>query len=147
MKTAGVHYLADPLPSTSDLAPDQRKLILGGEVCMWGEHIDPHTIDSRIWPRTAAIAERFWSPENVRDVDDMYRRLIPVSIELEGLGLTHVVSEDAALRNLTGTDNVDAVRTIASVLEPVSFSDRAETQRTDQLTALDRSEERRVGKE
>jgi hexosaminidase len=137
MKPAGVHYLADPLPSNSDLTPDQRKLILGGEVCMWAEHIDPHTIDSRIWPRTAAIAERFWSPENLRDVDDMYRRLIPVSIELEGLGLTHIESEDAGLRELTGTDNIDALRTVASVLEPVSFSDRARTQRTDQLTALD----------
>ncbi|WP_085940638.1 family 20 glycosylhydrolase [Granulicella tundricola] len=28
---------------------------------MWAEHLSPRTIDSRIWPRTAAIAERFWS--------------------------------------------------------------------------------------
>ena len=138
MKPASVHYLADPLPSTSDLTPDQRALILGGEVCMWGEHIFPGTIDSRIWPRTAAIAERFWSPENVRDVDDMYHRLIPISVELESLGLTHIQSEDAALRELTGTENIDALRTFASVVEPVSFSERSETQRTSQLTALDR---------
>ena len=39
MKDAGVHYLADPLPSSADLTADQRKLILGGEVCMWGEHV------------------------------------------------------------------------------------------------------------
>jgi hexosaminidase len=137
MKPASEHYLADPLPSSSDLAPDERKLILGGEICMWAEHIDGHTIDSRIWPRAAAIAERFWSPENLRDVDDMYRRLIPVSIELEGLGLTHLQSEDAGLRELAGVENIDALRTIASVLEPVRFSDRAQTQKTDQLTPLD----------
>jgi hexosaminidase len=137
MKTASVHYLADPLPSSSDLTPDERKLILGGEICMWAEHIDHRTIDSRIWPRTAAIAERFWSPENIRDVDDMYRRLVPISIELESLGLTHIQSEDAGLRELAGTENIDALRTVASVLEPVSFSERSHGQHTDQLTPLD----------
>lgn len=137
MRPAGVHYLADPLPSSSDLTPDERKLILGGEVCMWAEHLYARTIDSRIWPRTAAIAERFWSPENVRDVDDMYRRLAPVSLELESLGLTHLESEDAGLRALAGTEQIDALRTFASAFEPVSFSDRAHTQHTDQLTALD----------
>lgn len=137
MKTAGVHYLADPLPSSSNLTPDERKLILGGEVCAWGEHINSRTIDSRIWPRTAAIAERFWSPEDLRDVDDMYRRLVPVSIELEGLGLTHLQSEDVGLRELAGAENIDALRTIASALEPVSFGDRAKKQNTDQLTPLD----------
>lgn len=137
MKPASEHYLADPLPSSSDLSAEERKRILGGEVCMWGEHIDARTIDSRIWPRTAAIAERFWSPEGVRDVDDMYRRLGAVSIELEGLGLTHLQSEDAGLRDLAGTESIDALRTVASVLEPVSFGDRFKAQHTDQLTPLD----------
>ncbi len=137
MRPAGVHYLADPLPSSSDLTPDEHKLILGGEVCMWGEHLHARTIDSRIWPRTAAIAERFWSPENVRDVDDMYRRLIPVSIELESLGLTHLESEDAGLRELAGTEHIEALRTFASAFEPVSFGERSQAQHTDQLTALD----------
>lgn len=137
MKPASVHYLADPLPSTSDLSAEERKLILGGEICMWAEHIDARTIDSRIWPRAAVIAERFWSQENVRDTDDMYRRLTPVSIELESVGLTHLQAEDAGLRALAGTEQIDALRTVASVLEPVSFGERAHTQHTDQLTALD----------
>jgi hexosaminidase len=137
MKPASVMYLSDPLPSTSDLTEDQQKLILGGEICMWAEHIDARTIDSRIWPRAAAIAERFWSPEKVRDVDDMYNRLAYVSLELEGLGLTHIEAEAAALRDLAGSENIDALRTLASAVEPVSFSERAQTQRTDQLTALD----------
>jgi len=136
MKPASEHYLADPLPSSSDLTPDERKLILGGEVCMWAEHIDERTIDSRIWPRTAAIAERLWSPEGVRDVDDMYRRLSPISIELESLGLTHLRQRDAGLRELAGTENIEGLRTLASVLEPVSFSSRSHAQHTDQLTPL-----------
>jgi hexosaminidase len=137
MRPASAHYLADPLPSSSDLTPDQRKLILGGEVCMWSEHLYARTIDSRIWPRTAAIAERFWSPENVRDIDDLYRRLETISIELESLGLTHLQSGDAALREFAGTERIDALRTFSSALEPVSFGERAHVQHTDQLTALD----------
>lgn len=55
---------------------------------MWGEVITPETIDSRIWPRTAAIAERFWSPKTVVDPEDMYRRLAVVNDELEELGIS-----------------------------------------------------------
>jgi hexosaminidase len=136
MKSAKEHYLSDPLPSSSDLTPEQRKLVLGGEVCMWGEHINARSIDSRIWPRTAAIAERFWSPESVNNVDDMYRRLETESIRLEGLGLTHLSHEAAALRELAGTDNIDALRLFSSVLEPVSFGERYHQQHTSQLTPL-----------
>lgn len=138
MRSAGQHYLADPLPSTADLTPEQRKLILGGEVCMWAEQLNDRTLDSRVWPRTAAIAERFWSPEQVRDVDDMYRRLDAISIQLEGLGLRHLSQEDVGLRQLAGTEKIDALRVFASVLEPVSFSDRYKEQKTSQTTVLDR---------
>ena len=138
MRSAGQHYLADPLPSTADLTPAQRELILGGEVCMWAEQVNERTIDSRVWPRTAAIAERFWSPEQVRDVDDMYRRLDTVSVDLESLGLHHLSQEGTGLRELAGTESIDDLRTFASVLEPVSFSDRYQQQKTSQLTLLDR---------
>lgn len=138
MRSAGDHYLADPAPSSSDLTAEQRKHILGGEVCMWGEHVYARTIDSRIWPRTAAIAERFWSAENVRDLDDMYRRLDPLSVELESVGLTHLQSEDAGLRELAATQDIAALRTFASAFEPVSFSERYQQQHTNQLTSLDR---------
>ena len=90
MKPAGQMYLADPVPADTALTPAQQKLILGGEVTMWAEQVEPRTVDSRIWPRTAAIAERFWSAQDVRDVDSLYQRLEPVSVELEGLGLRHL---------------------------------------------------------
>lgn len=137
MKPAGVHYLADPLPANSPLTPEQRKLVLGGEVCMWGEQLHGDTIDSRVWPRTAAIAERFWSPENVTDVDDMYRRLDVVSIQLEALGLHHLSQEGASLRELAGTQNIDQLRIFASAFEPVSFGERYQQQKTSQHTVLD----------
>ncbi len=138
MQPAGKHYLVDPDPASAPLTPGQRKLILGGEVAMWAEQLDQHTIDSRIWPRTAAIAERFWSPESITNVDDMYRRLDKVSVDLELPGLHHLDQEEAQLRNLAGTQHIDALRTFAAVLEPVSFSDRYDEQHTSQLTVLDR---------
>lgn len=137
MRSAKDHYLADPLPSSSDLTPEQRKFVLGGEVCMWSEQLNQNSIDSRIWPRTAAIAERFWSPESIVDVDDMYRRLAVESIRLESIGLTHLSHQDSALRILAGTQNIDALRTFASILEPVSFGERYQQQHTSQLTPLD----------
>ena len=136
MKPAGVMYLADPLPANTALMTAQQKLILGGEMTMWAEQLDEHTIDSRIWPRAAAIAERFWSAQNVTDVDDMYRRLGAVSVRLEGLGLRHLSSEDAGLRDLAGSEDLGALRVFASAFEPVSFSDRYQQQRTSQLTPL-----------
>jgi hexosaminidase len=138
MKPASTHYLADPLPSGSSLTQEQRKLVLGGEICMWGEQLNEHTIDSRVWPRTAAIAERFWSPENITDVDDMYRRLTVVSVQLEGLGLHHLSQEDASLRSLAGSQNIDQLRIFASAFEPVSFGERYHQQKTSQLTVLNR---------
>ena len=138
MQSAREYYLVDPLPSSAPLTPAQRKLVLGGEICMFGEHVYARTIDSRIWPRTAAIAERFWSPEQVTDVDDMYRRLDVVSVQLEALGLHHLSQEDAGLRELAGTERIDALRVFASVLEPVSFHERYDQQKTSQLTVLNR---------
>ncbi len=139
MKPAGVPYLADPIPSDTTLTAEQQKLILGGEVAMWAEQLDQRTIDSRIWPRTAAIAERFWSTQGVRDVDDMYRRLRPVSLELEMVGTRQLTSEGAGLRLLAGTDDPEAMSSMwwfAEAFEPVSFGERYQQQHTSQLTPL-----------
>ena len=136
MRPAGVHYLVDPIPANTTLSPAQQKLILGGEVAMWSEQLDAHTIDSRIWPRTAAIAERFWSSQSATDVNDMYRRLEPVSIALESLGLHHITAETASLRELAGSERIDALQVFAQAFEPVSFGERYQQQHTSQLTPL-----------
>jgi hexosaminidase len=138
MKTNEAHYLADPIPADTTLAPEQQKLILGGEVCMWAEQLNEYTIDSRIWPRTAVMAERFWSPQSDRDVVSMYRRLPRISIELEQAGLKHMTGPAMMRRSISGEVNPTALTTLAGVLEPVSFGERSETQHTDGHTPLDR---------
>ena len=136
MHSAETHYLADPIPANTDLTKEQQSLILGGEVCMWGEQIAASTIDSRIWPRTAAIAERFWSPSTVRDVPDMYRRLDEVTLRLDALGLQHISGPQRLRRELAGTEDPRRLNLLLNALEPVSFGERYTLQHTDQLTPL-----------
>src|SRR5207342_942427 len=112
METAARHYAVDPLPANSGLTDAEAAHILGGEATMWGEWVSPETIDSRIWPRTAAIAERLWSPRSVTDVDDMYRRLAVVSRQLEELGLAHEKNYPMILRRLVNSDNIGPLRSL-----------------------------------
>src|ERR1700730_9536433 len=119
MYPASQHYKVDPVASDSTLGESELAHILGGEATMWGEWVSPETIDSRIWPRTAAIAERLWSPRNVTDIDDMYRRLAVVSRQLEELGLTHEKNYGMLLRRLAASENTGPLRTLASIIEPV----------------------------
>ncbi|HET7038644.1 MAG TPA: beta-N-acetylhexosaminidase, partial [Gemmatimonadales bacterium] len=87
---AAFHYANDPLGAFADsLSEEERARILGGEACMWAEFVTAETIDSRIWPRAAAVAERLWSPAHVADPADMYRRLEATSRWLDWTGVTH----------------------------------------------------------
>src|SRR5258707_4055153 len=131
-------FLADPVSSDTTLTADQQRLILGGEVCMWAEQLNPETVDSRVWPRTMAMAERFWSPQSDRDVSDMYRRLRINSLKLEDVGLRHISGPEVLRRNLVLERNPEALDVLASVLEPVSFHERYQGQHTNGLTTLDR---------
>jgi hexosaminidase len=137
-KTSEMMFLADPIPADTKLTAAQQALIFGGEACMWAEQLYPETVDSRIWPRALAIAERFWSPQSDRDVPDMYRRLRIASLELEDVGLTHISGPEKLRRNLTGSTDPEALDVFASVIEPVSFGERYDGQHTDSYTSLDR---------
>ncbi len=119
-QSAEHHYAVDPLgDGAAELTPEQKQQILGGEACMWSEYVSPENMDSRIWPRMAAIAERFWSPQSTTDVNAMYQRLAEVSRKLDWLGLTHNSSYFPMLRRIAGTDDIAAVGALADVVEPV----------------------------
>ena len=122
--SAARHYAVDPMSGpAANLTPEQQQLILGGESCMWAEYVNAENIDSRIWPRNAAIAERLWSPQSVTDIASMYTRLRAVSAQLEWLGLTHRTYYPQMLRRIAGQsatpEQLAALRTLADVVEPV----------------------------
>eukprot|EP00249_Psilotum_nudum_P034528 c53683_g1_i1 orf=62-1657(-) len=52
-------YMNEPLKGIDD--PKEQQLVIGGEVCMWGETVDASDIEQTIWPRAAAAAERLWT--------------------------------------------------------------------------------------
>lgn len=119
----------EPKPGTpAGLTAEQAKLILGGEAAMWVELASTENIDSKLWPRVAAIAERFWSPEQVTDVQSMYRRLYVTSSWLEWLGLTHRSNLRLMRQRLAGGAPSGPLDIFASALEPVKgYSRNAET--------------------
>jgi len=113
------YYLADPLgDQAASLNAEQKARILGGEACMWSEYVDPETINSQIWPYLTAIAERFWSPQNLRDVDSMYQRLAIVSWKLEYYGLNSQADVNVMLQRMSGDPNPVPLQVLASVMQP-----------------------------
>jgi hexosaminidase len=136
--SADRHYLVDPWDEGVDQLPEEeRARILGGEATMWSEFTSPETVDSRIWPRTAAIAERLWSPREVRDVEDMYERLDGTSRWLEWIGLDHRAGYTRMLQRLGGRRRHE-LRMLADVVEPLEDYQRGSTREHTQQTALNR---------
>ncbi len=136
IQPASQHYVADPLPADSTLTPEEAKHVLGGEATMWAEWVTPETIESRIWPRTAAIAERLWSPRTVTDIPDMYRRMAVISLQLEEFGLLHKKNQEMMLRRLVRNDDIGPLRTLVSVIEPVKEYRRYEQRPQTMLSPL-----------
>lgn len=127
MEPASKLYAVDPLNGEAASLTDQEKAkILGGEVAMWGEFVTPANVDSRIWPRAAAVAERLWSPQSVADIASMYGRLDAVRLELEQRGL-----------RVHADPFPEPLKTLADVVEPATFGQRIRTHRYDQKTPLD----------
>jgi hexosaminidase len=125
MQPAKDHYLNDPLPSGIELNDEQKKYVLGGEATMWAELVTPETVDSRIWPRAAAIAERLWSPASVINIENMYKKLDVISIQLEELGLTHIKNVDMILRRLIQSTETADLHTFVDLVEPVKLYERS----------------------
>lgn len=138
MQPTDFHYLNDPIPAQAELTEEQKKFILGGEATMWAEMITAETIDSRIWPRTAAIAERYWSPSNINNVENMYKRLEYISYLLEEHDLQHIKNFERMLRRLTNNNETSALRTLISIIEPVKIYQRNDLREQTQQTPLTR---------
>jgi hexosaminidase len=138
--TAARHYAVDPLggPAAS-LAAEQKQLILGGESCIWSAYVNAENIDSRIWPRNAAIAERLWSPANITDTASMYARMDTEAARLEWLGLTHRSFQRIMLQRIAGSSSpseFDALRALAQALEHQKDYTREESAGGEQPTSF-----------
>lgn len=132
MWPASRHYAVEPMSGqAASLSEEEKKRVLGGESCMWSEWVTPENIDSRIWPRNAAIAERLWSPEEIQDPASMYARLERLSWRLQWLGLQHRSAMGQGLERMVETENIAPLRTLAEVVEPVK-----DYQRMDDLKAV-----------
>jgi hexosaminidase len=128
MWPAAQHYGVDPMSGdAATLGAEEKSRILGGEACAWAEFLTPDNIDSRVWPRTAAIAERLWSPPDTQDIPSMYRRLRDVSWRLEWLGITHKSNLLAELARMASTDDIAALRVLADAVRPVDLGTREHT--------------------
>jgi len=123
LRPASFHYGVDPLggADAAALTPEQASRIMGGEACMWAELAGPETVDSRVWPRTAAIAERFWSPANVTDVDSMYARLEQVSRNLQFTGVMHRANFEPMLDRIAGDRSPEPLHILAEAIEALGL--------------------------
>jgi hexosaminidase len=125
------HYAVDPMSgAAANLSTEEKAHVLGGESCMWAEYVNPENIDSRIWPRNAAIAERLWSPQEITDPASMHARMEAIANRLEWLGLTHRIYHRQMLDRIAGASTPEeftALSTLASVVEPVKDYTREQT--------------------
>ncbi len=139
LSPASFHYKNDPLSGpAARLTPEQASLIMGGEACMWVEYASQETIDSRIWPRMAVIAERLWSPQDVTDVDSMYARMEQVSRFLDWTGVQHRTGYQPMLDRMSGGKPNEPLRVLADASEALGLGPRARAMKYTSLVPLNR---------
>jgi len=138
-QSAAEHYQVDPLGDVAaTLMADEKARVLGGEATMWTDIVSHENMDNRIWPRTAAIAERLWSPQEVQDVDSMYQRLAMVSEKLGWYGLRHRLITEEMLERMSGEPDPEPLRVLAAVVQPPRLYQRQELRTFTDFTPLNR---------
>ncbi|MBL7239518.1 beta-N-acetylhexosaminidase [Komagataeibacter rhaeticus] len=106
------------LDPTARMTPAQDRRVMGAEAALWTEIVTEDMLDSRLWPRSAALAERFWSPASVPDADSLAMRLPVVQAELEKLG-NHATLDRQRMMDRLAPHGTAPLATLLSVVSPV----------------------------
>lgn len=106
------------LDPAARMTPAQDARVMGAETALWTEIVTEEMLDNRLWPRAAAMAERFWSPASVRDEGSLAIRLPVVQAELELLG-NRATADRARMMARLAPDDVTPLATLLSVSSPV----------------------------
>jgi hexosaminidase len=92
---------------------------------MWSEMVDSITLESRIWPKAAVIAEKLWSPlELTNNTEDMYRRLMVLNKFLALNGLQHQKNQEHILKNMVPHEYFEALNYLVDYLQEGAFANR-----------------------
>ena len=90
--------------------------ILGGEACLWSELVDEGCLDSRLWGRLPAIAERFWCGSEAQEAGLLER----TAAFRQSLARERIVPEDAATRRRAFPE-LAPIEPLVEMLEPVKW--------------------------
>ena len=97
--------------------------VLGGEACLWTELVTDELLDTRLWSRMPAIAERFWSPAEVRNTGEMYRRLEATHETLGRLGVFDPAKglRERLMQSGLSREDAAGLLPLLEMLEPVKW--------------------------
>ncbi|WP_202304148.1 beta-N-acetylhexosaminidase [Dryocola clanedunensis] len=104
---------------------EQMNNILGGEAALWAENISAPLLDIKLWPRAFAVAERLWSTEEVKDIDNMYQRLQAIDAwTTVSVGLQQHTAAVQQFTRLAGTTEIMPLQILAQAVEPAQYYTR-----------------------
>jgi hexosaminidase len=119
----GIEWLLRSADEVETSSAEARGSVLGGEACLWSELVTPELLDTRLYGRLAAVAERLWSDPEQTDVADFYRRLPGFLAHLEAHTECRPLTgcEPVLLRIGVRPDELHHVRVVLAALEPVRW--------------------------
>lgn len=139
------HYYNDPLPENINLTNEEKKYILGGEATMWAELVNEDNVDTRIWPRTAAIAEVLWSGRKAFGQDSLYNNEMMfmrfnnfANNTLISAGVKILEGKLNMFMNLKFKDDSFKIFALPEFCEPVKYYNRHRYTKYYQSTPLNR---------